>query len=70
MLAVKSLSPERCGVADVFSFLARGLMYRHGCVQVTVSRATEGLHLGRLLTKTRSVTANFPYLNSVFFSYC
>lgn len=55
-----------CGVAKVVSFIAGGLMYLHGCVQVTVSRATgAALCLGRLLTKARNVISNFPFLNSV-----
>lgn len=64
-LFLKMFVTWMCSVAKVFSFIARGLMYLHGCVQVTVSRATEALYLGRLLAKTRNITSNFPFLNSV-----
>lgn len=50
-LFLKMFVTQMCSVAKVFSFIARGLMYLHGCVQVTVSRATGALCLGRLLTK-------------------
>lgn len=50
-LFLKMFVTQMCSVAKVFSFIARGLIYLHGCVQVTVSRATGALYLGRLLTK-------------------
>lgn len=62
---LKMFVTRMCSVATVFSFIATGVMYLHGCVQVTVSRATGALYLGRLLTKARNITSNFPFLNSV-----
>lgn len=50
-LFLKMFVTQMCSIAKVFSFIARGLIYLHGCVQVTVSRATGALYLGRLLTK-------------------